>query len=70
MKSITNRPYDIPAFAPHLKAFTTDERGAVLRRTGKARKYFYRFQNPMLQPYVVLTALSKGLITESQLSGE
>jgi len=67
MKLITQRSYDIPAFAPHLKAFTTPERASVLKRAGERRRYFYRFENPMLQPYVILTALSKGLLTESEL---
>ncbi|HXA27476.1 MAG TPA: ATP-binding protein [Candidatus Angelobacter sp.] len=69
MKRITNRDYDIPAFAAHLNAFTTDERGAVLRCTGEQRRHFYRFEDPMLQPYAILTALAKGLITEQQLKG-
>ncbi len=68
MSLMTNRRYEIPAFAPHLKAFTTEERGAVLKRTGERRKYFYRFENPMLQPYVLLTALSKGLLAEAQMT--
>jgi energy-coupling factor transporter ATP-binding protein EcfA2 len=67
MKLISQRSYDIPAFSKHLKAFTTPERASVLKRIGERRKYFYRFEDPMLQPYVILTALSKDLITEAEL---
>jgi hypothetical protein len=67
MKLITQRSYDIPAFSRHLKAFTTPQRASVLKQIGERRKYFYRFEDPMLQPYVILTALSKDLITEAEL---
>ena len=69
MKRITGKDYDIPAFAPHLNAFTTKERGAVLECTGERRRRFYRFEDPMLKPYAILTALSRGLIAEDQING-
>jgi hypothetical protein len=62
MTRIMGRQYDIPAFAPHLKAFTEADRGSVLRREGSERKYTYRFRNPLLQPFSVLVALAEGLI--------
>jgi hypothetical protein len=41
----------------------------VLRREGSSRRYFYRFTDPIFQPYVVLNGLSTGLITDEQLRG-
>jgi hypothetical protein len=67
MSEIMGKPYGIPAFARHLSEFTTDDRGPALRRSGQRRKYFYRFENPMLQPFAILRALSKSLMTESQV---
>jgi Cdc6-like AAA superfamily ATPase len=67
MSMIMGRRYEIPAFARHLNQFTGMERGPMLTCTGIQRKQFYRFQNPMLQPYVILMGLSAGLITEKQL---
>lgn len=60
MSDIMGRAYSIPAFSPHLKAFTESERGAVLRREGTERRYRWRFRDPLLQPFTVLTALSEG----------
>jgi hypothetical protein len=34
------------------------------------RKRFYRFQNPMLTPYVILSALAGGQISEDDLAGQ
>lgn len=62
MSRIMGKPYDIANFSTHLSAFTTSERGHVLERAGVERKYIYRFRNPLLQPYALLTALSEGII--------
>jgi hypothetical protein len=66
--AITGRKYEIPAFAKHLKEFTETPRGRVLQKTGEQRKWFYRFENPLLQPFVMLRGISKGLITESAVA--
>lgn len=62
MSRIMGSKYDIPAFAPHLKAFTEYDRGSVLIREGSERRYTYRFRNPLIQPFSVLTALSDGTL--------
>jgi energy-coupling factor transporter ATP-binding protein EcfA2 len=64
MSAIMKKKYEIPAFARHLSAFTTELRGAVLQKSGTEYRYFYRFSNPLLQPYVVMDGLAKGLITD------
>lgn len=64
LSRIMGRPYEIPAFAPHLKAFTDVDRGSVLKREGTERRYTYRFRNPLLQPFAVLTAISEGLLPD------
>ena len=67
LSKITGTPYDIPAFAKHLKKFTSEERGRILQLHGEERRYFYRFDDPMMQPFVILDGLSKKLITEDQI---
>jgi Cdc6-like AAA superfamily ATPase len=67
LEVIAGRRIDIPAFARHLSQFLESERSAVLQREGSPRRYFYRFSDPILQPYVVLTGLSEGLITDEQI---
>jgi len=37
-------------------------------REGKERSYSYRFSDPMMQPYVVMSSLTDGLISTQQLS--
>jgi Cdc6-like AAA superfamily ATPase len=64
---ITGTHYDIPAFARHLKQFSGPERGNILQRHGEPRRYFYRFDDPMMQPFIILDGLSKGIITNEQL---
>ncbi len=66
LEVIAGRRLEIPAFSHHLSQFLDSERGAVLQREGSSRRYFYRFTDPILQPYVVLQGLAHGLITEEQ----
>lgn len=64
---IAGRRLEIPAFSRHLKEFLGYDHGHVLEREGLPRKYFYRFSDPIMQPYVILNGLSEKLITEDQL---
>lgn len=64
---IAGRRIEIPAFSNHLSQFLEPERGAVLQREGSSRRYFYRFSDPIFQPYVILSGLSHGLISDAQL---
>lgn len=66
LESIARKRIEIPAFARHLKQFQSIERGSVLRRVGEERRYFYRFADPLMQPYVILSGIAEGLITEPQ----
>lgn len=60
---IMGKRYEIPAFARHLKRFSDPQHG-VLAKAGEPRRYVYRFINPLMQPYAILSGLSKGLISE------
>ncbi len=64
MSRIMGRHYGIPAFAPHLDAFTSMDRGSVLRKDGPPRRYRYRFRNPLLQPFSIFAALNAGELPE------
>jgi hypothetical protein len=68
LEVIAGRRLDIPAFSRHMKEFLDPGRGSVLRREGRERSYSYRFSDPMMQPYVVMSSLTDGLITTRQLS--
>lgn len=64
---IMNRRYEIPAFSQHLNSFCENSRGPILQRTGTARRYRFRFMNPLMQPFVIMDGLRKGYITESYI---
>jgi Cdc6-like AAA superfamily ATPase len=66
LEVIAGRRLEIPAFSNHLSQFLEPERGAVLQREGTSRRYFYRFSDPIFQPYVVLSGLATGMMTDEQ----
>lgn len=68
LSKIMGRSYEIPAFSRHLKEFCAQTRGPILERTGPERRYRYRFINPMMQPYVILNAISLDLISSDDQS--
>lgn len=60
----TGQRYDIPAFAAHLKDFSsTGARGGVLQKTGSRARFRYRFLDPLLPPYVVMRSRADGLVS-------
>lgn len=59
---LTGRAYDYPQFVRHLKQFAAPERGDVLEAIGQSRKWRYRFADPLLRPYVVLSALADNVL--------
>jgi len=67
LEAITGRRYGIAAFAPHIKAFTDASRGSVLVREGIPRRYTYRFRNPLLQPFTIISAIAQHLIPDDYL---
>jgi Cdc6-like AAA superfamily ATPase len=64
MTAIMGRQFDIPAFSRHLNDFAEAARGPVLHKTGTARRFRFRFINPMMQPFVVLHGLANDLVGE------
>ncbi|MBL8858786.1 MAG: orc1/cdc6 family replication initiation protein [Planctomycetes bacterium] len=68
MARITGKNVTISAYSRHLNEFAGAHRAAVLVKDGSPRRYFYRFTNPILQPYVVLRGIADGLMTEDLLT--
>ncbi len=64
---ILHKPAHIEAFARHLHTFCSDDGGPVLRRILIKGHPQFRFINPLMQPYVLLKALSEQIITEDDL---
>jgi Cdc6-like AAA superfamily ATPase len=62
---LLNKSMGVKSFARHLNDFCESERGAVLQKTDLGR---FRFRNPLMQPFVVIYGLSKGLLDPVTLS--
>lgn len=70
LSTIMKKEYYIPSFVRHLTDFASDKRGPVLKKTGEARRYRFRFINPLMRPFVILHGLSKGLLSEEMLKDQ
>lgn len=69
LSTIMGRRYDTPSFARHLTQFCDGSRGAILEKTGKRYRYRYRFSNPLMQPYVLISGFHQKLLTLETLEG-
>lgn len=68
LQMITNREYDIPNFARHLKELSEPGRGEILQRSGEAKRIRYRFMSPLQRPYIIMRGITDGLISKRQIS--
>jgi len=66
---ITGKNYEIPGFSQHLDKFSGSDstRGPVLEKSGTARRFRFRFINPLLQPYVIMKGIAERLISQDLL---
>ncbi len=67
LSKIMLRTYDIGSFARHLADFSEGTRGPILQKTGKSRRFRYRFITPLMQPYVTMQGFVSGLLKEEYL---
>jgi Cdc6-like AAA superfamily ATPase len=68
MSRVLGSNVEISKFNRHLNAFTEPERGAALEKTGEPRRWFFRFRDPVLQPFVILNGLARGTIDEQAVA--
>ena len=64
---VPERSYDIPNFARHLKQLSGSERGDLLSRTGKKGSLRYRFNSPLMRPYIIMRGFDDGTISRENL---
>lgn len=67
LSTIMKKKYTTEMFGQHLKKLNTDERGEILELDGTPRRFRYRFQEPLMQPYVILRGLKEGLIDKETM---
>ena len=54
LKKITGKTYDTGAYQSHLAKFCEAQRGPILKRSGTARRFRWRFVNPQIIPYILI----------------
>jgi len=59
---IRGREMQISNFSTHLGEFCSLDRGPALLRSGKRKRYQYRFTNPLLQPLAVMVGVRDRMI--------
>lgn len=64
MAVVMGRRYEIASFAKHMNEFCGDKREAILEKIGSRRNYRYRFRNPLLPPYIVMSGITQGMISD------
>jgi Cdc6-like AAA superfamily ATPase len=64
---ILGRPYKIEAFARHLHAFCEETRGTMLIKDESSARPRFRFDNPLLQPYILIRGIADNLISTEDL---
>jgi Holliday junction resolvasome RuvABC ATP-dependent DNA helicase subunit len=67
LESILGRAVEIATFNNHLAEFCEEKRGCVLERIGRPRSFRYRFQDPLVVPYIFMDALSTQLVDDERL---
>lgn len=68
LQVITDRAYDIPNFARHLKELSESGRGEILQRAGETKRVRYRFSSPLLRPYIIMRGMAEHLISKRQIA--
>jgi len=67
LERILKRGYGVEAFARHLHTFCEPDRGPVLRKADLVNRPRFRFENPLMQPFVLMKGLDDGIITDTDL---
>jgi Cdc6-like AAA superfamily ATPase len=67
LEKILGRPCKPVTFARHLDRLSSDARGGVLQKQSGSGRVRYRFENPLLQPYVAMRGLSEGVVRVKDL---
>ncbi len=65
---IMGRDQNIPTFNRHLHELCGDNRGTVLQRFRSARNYRFRFTDPVMQPYALIRAIERGLLSIDEVT--
>lgn len=64
LENVLGQQINPARYQRHMTAFRLRERGPILIRTGKPRRYWWRFADPQLIPYVILKGIEDGWVDD------
>lgn len=64
---ILGRTVEMQRYLKYLSDLSTESRGSLLRQEGRRWSHKYRFNDPLLESYVILKALEEGTLTPEAL---
>jgi Cdc6-like AAA superfamily ATPase len=71
MSALSGKKYDIARdigrYVHYLSEFCEPKRGGIIQRVGAKGNYFYRFADPLMQPFVFIKAFGEGKLSEQIL---
>lgn len=59
--TIRGKQMEVPNFSTNLSNLCLPERGPALVKSGKPKRYQYRFANPLLQPLTIMIGVNDGM---------
>ena len=63
LAEILGRDVALADFQKHLDAFITTDRAEVLVRRGTAKRFRYRFREPIMQPFTIMRGIKEQVIS-------
>lgn len=63
LSTIMGKEYKSSHFGFHLNELSRPARGNIIGKDGERRTYRFRFENALMQPYIVMRSLQDGIIT-------
>jgi len=63
MSQISGKRYEVQDYIKHLKNFCKPDRGKVMVAVGPPNRVRYRFADALMQPYVILDGIAKGMLS-------
>ncbi len=67
LSSILGKSVEIANFQNHLLAYIDPKRGPILKRKGEPRAYRFRFDQPAMQPYVLMRAIKENILDDGAM---
>ncbi len=67
LRLILKRDYGVEAFARHLHTFCEPDHGPALRKADLSNRPRFRFDDPLMQPFVLMKGLRDRTITDADL---